>query len=210
MTKPWESYEETIKTLYETHTLATVQEIMEKRYGFKASTRSYRQKLDSWGCTKYKKREKPSKNHSHSQASTTHQSRSPSHVWPEGTSRGSRSPGKRDIPQAATSTVSEAQTYWANQNHQYGASSSPGNGHVPYAAASYTVSNDPAMGAIWNYQAPYGHPPTAQAVANVSYDEMYNAASNPIYYSPDQEDNDAGWNYGSGDGAAGYSHNHPN
>ncbi|KAI0133560.1 hypothetical protein BJ170DRAFT_166136 [Xylariales sp. AK1849] len=58
MTKAWEVYEADIKALYQLHKLEIVRQIMDERYGFKASIRAYRQKLDAWGCGKYKKREK--------------------------------------------------------------------------------------------------------------------------------------------------------
>ncbi|ORY61242.1 uncharacterized protein BCR38DRAFT_525680 [Pseudomassariella vexata] len=37
MTKPWDTYEATIKSLYTKHTLSTVRQIMLQEYGFKAS-----------------------------------------------------------------------------------------------------------------------------------------------------------------------------
>ncbi|KAI0174224.1 hypothetical protein BJ166DRAFT_587040 [Pestalotiopsis sp. NC0098] len=58
MTKAWEAYEAIIKDLYAKHTLATVRDIMLNQYGFNASVRAYRQKLDAWGCTKYKRRDR--------------------------------------------------------------------------------------------------------------------------------------------------------
>ncbi|KAK7931843.1 hypothetical protein PG985_002555 [Apiospora marii] len=62
MTKDWDNYKETILALYEHQTLAQVMEVMKRDYGFEASTRAYRQKLDKWGKRKYKKRKGKSDN----------------------------------------------------------------------------------------------------------------------------------------------------
>ncbi|KAK8130915.1 hypothetical protein PG984_007353 [Apiospora sp. TS-2023a] len=62
MTKDWDTYKETILALYEHQTLSQVMEIMKRDYGFEASTRAYRQKLDKWGKRKYKKRKGKSDN----------------------------------------------------------------------------------------------------------------------------------------------------
>ncbi|KAI6091448.1 hypothetical protein F4821DRAFT_254767 [Hypoxylon rubiginosum] len=53
MTKQWDTYEATIKTLYAENTLSVVRQIMIDKYGFRASTRAYRGRLIRWGVRKY-------------------------------------------------------------------------------------------------------------------------------------------------------------
>ncbi|KAI1770332.1 hypothetical protein F4818DRAFT_264907 [Hypoxylon cercidicola] len=53
MTKQWDMYEDTIKTLYSENTLSVVRQIMIDKYGFRASTRAYRGRLIRWGVRKY-------------------------------------------------------------------------------------------------------------------------------------------------------------
>ncbi|KAI0199773.1 hypothetical protein F4808DRAFT_198964 [Astrocystis sublimbata] len=53
MTKQWDIHEATIKQLYAEKTLSEVRKIMIREYGFKASVRAYRGRLDKWGVRKY-------------------------------------------------------------------------------------------------------------------------------------------------------------
>ncbi|KAI1760042.1 hypothetical protein GGR53DRAFT_511281 [Hypoxylon sp. FL1150] len=53
MTKQWDTYEATIKSLYAENTLSVVRQIMIDKYGFRASTRAYRGRLIRWGVRKY-------------------------------------------------------------------------------------------------------------------------------------------------------------
>ncbi|KAL2881899.1 hypothetical protein SGCOL_002635 [Colletotrichum sp. CLE4] len=55
MTKAWKEHRDVIARLYikENRTLDEVREIMQQKYNFKASTRSYRQHFDQWDLSKY-------------------------------------------------------------------------------------------------------------------------------------------------------------
>jgi hypothetical protein len=55
MTKPWKEHRQKIVQLYidEGRTLHDVRSIMQNRFGFEASVRSYRQHFDQWGVAKY-------------------------------------------------------------------------------------------------------------------------------------------------------------
>lgn len=56
MTTDWEKYHDVILSLYEQHSLATVRQIMLDKYGFHASIRAYRGRLDRWGVRKYNRK----------------------------------------------------------------------------------------------------------------------------------------------------------
>ncbi|KAI0107694.1 hypothetical protein F4776DRAFT_644868 [Hypoxylon sp. NC0597] len=60
MTKQWDVYEATIKSLYAENTLSVVRQIMIDQYGFKASVRAYRGRLIRWGVRKYNCRKRSS------------------------------------------------------------------------------------------------------------------------------------------------------
>ncbi|KAI1205474.1 uncharacterized protein F4807DRAFT_279427 [Annulohypoxylon truncatum] len=60
MTKQWDMYEATIKSLYAENTLSVVRQIMIDQYGFKASVRAYRGRLIRWGVRKYNCRRRAS------------------------------------------------------------------------------------------------------------------------------------------------------
>ncbi|KAH9893104.1 hypothetical protein F4778DRAFT_749708 [Xylariomycetidae sp. FL2044] len=106
MTKDWEIYEDTIKSLYAKYTLATVRRIMGETYGFKASTRAYRRRLIQWGVRKYNRRQRDSSSkHSDSESST---SGSSSETDPTAAFRGSQtgslsSEELRNFPSSFTS-----------------------------------------------------------------------------------------------------------
>ncbi|PSS03428.1 Clr5 domain-domain-containing protein [Coniella lustricola] len=57
MTKEWNRWEETIKTIYKGQgkTLEETMQIMKDEYNFIASIRAYRSRLKRWGCVKYNK-----------------------------------------------------------------------------------------------------------------------------------------------------------
>ncbi|KZZ97537.1 hypothetical protein AAL_03501 [Moelleriella libera RCEF 2490] len=52
MTYNWFEYKDIIIDLYNNNTLKTVMQTMEEDYGFKASTRSYRDKIKEWAAKK--------------------------------------------------------------------------------------------------------------------------------------------------------------
>ena len=56
MTKSWDTYKNIIVDLYADRTLAEVRQIMQRDYGFDASTRAYRGRLIRWGVRKYNTR----------------------------------------------------------------------------------------------------------------------------------------------------------
>ncbi|KXJ96768.1 Clr5 domain-domain-containing protein [Microdochium bolleyi] len=56
MTKSWDTYRSIIIDLYSDRTLAEVRQIMQRDYGFEASTRAYRGRLIKWGVRKYNTR----------------------------------------------------------------------------------------------------------------------------------------------------------
>ncbi|KAH7040320.1 Clr5 domain-containing protein [Microdochium trichocladiopsis] len=56
MTKSWDTYRSIIVDLYADRTLAEVRQIMQRDYGFDASTRAYRGRLIRWGVRKYNTR----------------------------------------------------------------------------------------------------------------------------------------------------------
>lgn len=58
MTKDWDRYRDTIISLYTQHSLATVRQIMVDQYGFCASLRAYRGRLDRWGIRRYMPRKR--------------------------------------------------------------------------------------------------------------------------------------------------------
>jgi hypothetical protein len=58
MTKQWEQYEATIRALYSEHPLSVVRQMMIDNYGFNASVRAYRGRLDRWGIRKYNRRKR--------------------------------------------------------------------------------------------------------------------------------------------------------
>ncbi|KAK4111402.1 hypothetical protein N656DRAFT_160538 [Canariomyces notabilis] len=60
MTKQWERYREIIIAEYkgQNKPLHAVQRIMKEKYGFKASTRAYRSRLDRWEVHKYARRKR--------------------------------------------------------------------------------------------------------------------------------------------------------
>ena len=72
MTKDWEKYQSVIRDLYSQHSLATVRQIMIDQYGFQASIRAYRGRLDRWGCRKYNRRKRQSSVSSGGSASGDH------------------------------------------------------------------------------------------------------------------------------------------
>lgn len=56
MEKDWEPHREEIASLYMEHPLVTVRQIMIDQYGFQASIRAYRNRLDRWGIRRYVRR----------------------------------------------------------------------------------------------------------------------------------------------------------
>ncbi|KAH7026266.1 kinase-like domain-containing protein [Microdochium trichocladiopsis] len=56
MAKSWDTYRNIIVDLYADRTLAEVRQIMQRDYGFDASTRAYRGRLIRWGVRKYNTR----------------------------------------------------------------------------------------------------------------------------------------------------------
>ncbi|KAH8196840.1 hypothetical protein TruAng_008981 [Truncatella angustata] len=117
MTKPWETYEAIIKELYMTHTLATVRQTMQDEYGFNASVRAYRQKLDAWGCGKYKKREKTPSNSSNGRGATTTATDPTSSA--SVTSQQEQAPSNQHTPQApSSSTTPVGGTSWPSNYGQ--------------------------------------------------------------------------------------------
>ncbi|KAH8666725.1 hypothetical protein BX600DRAFT_436111 [Xylariales sp. PMI_506] len=196
MTKPWETYEATIKGLYQQHTLATVKQIMQDRHNFRASTRAYRQRLDAWGCTKYKKRDKPSLPKSHGETSNnpgTSQPHGSSPVAPQQEVYNSWFPSSNQVqgvtsgaayPNAAAWAAPDNESYMlSDQQNMQAASNESSHGSVPNVILQqdYQFHNPSTSTTYWG-----GYDTIDEPTHNMVYTDatgqpaMYRTAFDPL------------------------------